>query len=83
MVNNTRSIILFLFFLPLLLSSCRNLPSKSNNDSTVVNNPQAEVSETSLSEVNGEDMAKEVKELEAENQRLKSRNIFQRIFNIS
>ena len=58
MVNNTRSIILFLFFLPLLLSSCRNLPSKSNNDSTVVNNPQAEVSETSLSEVNGEDIIK-------------------------
>ena len=58
MENNTRSIILFLFFLPLLLSSCRNLPSKSNNDSTVVNNPQAEVSETSLSEVNGEDIIK-------------------------
>lgn len=58
MVNNTRSIILFLFFLPLLLSSCRNLPSKSNNDSTVVNNPQAEVSETSLSEVNVEDIIK-------------------------
>ena len=32
---------------------------------------------------NEEAMAKEVKELEAENQRLRSRNIFKRIFNIS
>ena len=56
MVINTRSIIIFLFLLSLLLSSCRNLPTKSNIDSRVTDNLQTDVDKISFPENNDKDI---------------------------